>query len=91
MNEKFTYKDLKNILSTLTDEQLENQVVIEIDETFRNVTNVSIAENDLYCDSDADYDERYVMPIDELIKYNMDLTPEDCQKCYSEGQLFLQV
>lgn len=63
MEEKFTYRKLKEILSTLTDEQLDNEVFVETSESYKKLSGVNIVQEDLYYDNDAMDDEIVLMTL----------------------------
>lgn len=89
MEEKFTYRKLKEILSTLTDEQLDNEVFVETSESYKKLSGVNIVQEDLYYDNDAMDDERVLMTLKELLESDPDITEDDCIKYFSEGQMVL--
>lgn len=90
MEEKFTYRKLKEILSTLTDEQLDNEVFVETSESYKKLSGVNIVQEDLYYDNDAMDDERVLMTLKELLESNQDITEDnDYIKYFSEGQMVL--
>lgn len=89
MEEKFTYRKLKEILSILTDEQLDNEVFVETSESYKKLSGVNIVQEDLYYDNDAMDDERVLMTLKELLESDPDITEDDCIKYFSEGQMVL--
>lgn len=76
---------LKEILSTLTDEQLDNEVFVETSESYKKLSGVNIVQEDLYYDDD----ERVLMTLKELLESDPDITEDDCIKYFSEGQMVL--
>lgn len=89
MEEKFTYRKLKEILSTLTDEQLDNEVFVETSESYKKLSGVNIVQEDLYYDNDAMDDEIVLMTLKELLESDQDITEDDYIKYFSEGQMVL--
>lgn len=89
MEEKFTYRKLKEILSTLTDEQLDNEVFVETSESYKKLSGVNIVQEDLYYDNDVMDDEIVLMTFKELLESDQDITEDDYIKYFSEGQMVL--